>query len=160
MQYRMRGSVGCSGLVLSGIYQCWENWYTAKGKIRQHFQGFLCPSFVRQVCFLHDSTEFRDMQKELQRKIILAHFLLYYFSKHSPITCVKNRLLANYSLPNTLLPNCLLQNNHSQIAPFPRSIAPQSLARKHPLDTWFYTVHVAPWLLDSSHQPRFGQDPP
>ena len=99
----MKISVAFTGSISSGNYQCWENWYCNKGKIRQHFQGCLRPSCVRQLCLLHKSTYFYDMRTDFQRKCLLIHFLLYYFFQ---------------SLPDHLRPNFLAR----------RSLAPQSLS--------------------------------
>ena len=129
----MKDSMPCTGSVLSETHKCWENWYTAKEKIRQIFQGCLCPSCVRRVCFLHKSTEFCDMRTECQRKSILIHFLLYSFFSitprslapkfvrspitRSPIPCspiARSATLTPRSLfpPNHLLPDRSLSPNH------------------------------------------------
>ena len=57
-----------AGLISSWTHKCWENWSGDKGKIQQHFQGCLRPSFVRWVCFLRKSTEFHDMRTEFQMR--------------------------------------------------------------------------------------------
>ena len=47
----MKFTVSSIGWILSGTYGFWDNWYTATGKIWQHFQGWFCPSCVCQVYF-------------------------------------------------------------------------------------------------------------
>ena len=93
-----------------------KNGNTAKGKIRQHFQGCLRPSCVRRVYFLRKSTEFHDVRTECQRKSIIIHFLLYSLFRSLP-DHLRPNLLAHRSLfaPRSLAPN------HSPIARSPTS---------------------------------------
>ena len=144
----MKGSVPCTGSILSEINQYWEIWYTAKEKIQQHFQGCIRPSFVRQVCFVRKSTEFHDMRTECQRKIILIYFLLYSFFNHSPITCAKNFSLSNHMLPNHLLPNHFLYNAQSLITFSPDHSPPdRSIALTHPIPSFLLSNLVPDRLI-------------
>ena len=47
MTQRMKGYVPCIASISLEIYQWIGYWYTDKGKIRQHFQGYFRSSFVR-----------------------------------------------------------------------------------------------------------------
>ena len=130
----MTGSVPCTGYILSETHWCWENWYRAKGKIRQHFQGCILPSCVSRVYFLYNSTEFNYMRTEFQRKNIIIHLLLYSFFNRSPITCAQICLLTNHTPPNILLPDCSICNAHSPITLPPNHMLPYcSLDTTHPV---------------------------
>ena len=112
----MKGSMTCTGSILSETRLFWGKWYCAKGEMWKYFHGFLCPSCIYQVYFLRKSTDFHGMRTECQSKLLsFIYYCIIYFN-HSSITCNQIVLLAAYYLPNTLLPDRLLRNYHSPIA--------------------------------------------
>ena len=96
--------------------------------LREKYGNIFTDVFVRiasvNYVFYISLQSFMTCGRSVKEKIF--SFISYYilFFNPSTITCAHIFSLANHSLPNPLLPDRSLQNNHSPIAPFPRSLAP------------------------------------
>ena len=94
------------------------------GKIQKHFRDVLIRLVYVECVFYVSLQIFMTCGQSVKEKLFsfISYCILYF--NHSLITFAQIFSLANHSLPNPLLPDRSLQNNHSPIAPFPRSLAP------------------------------------